>query len=140
MASRTIEPSNPKVRTSPRQLQIDETLKTVRETGLRYPAGRLACVFILCAVRPLVAARFVPEKIEAGQLYQVVADWLYIIACSKSLLHHNTSMPSIQADVVHIVTDKRDTPDPPRDYLMKRIVKRDRGECYTSIPSATTVV
>jgi hypothetical protein len=66
--------------------EIDAVLTRVRDAGLRYPANRLLHRFIIDAKTPEAAAEYVKRRMDAGEVYPMVSDWVHIIESSEYLV------------------------------------------------------
>jgi hypothetical protein len=63
---------------------VENTINDIRGAGLRYPAFPLLCCFIEQAKKPQVAAAYAKKRMDAGELYLMVSDWVYIVECRQS--------------------------------------------------------
>lgn len=65
--------------------QVQSTLALINAAKLPHPQGPLLASFILEALNPAVAAQYVSDRFDAGNVSDVVADWRYIVESSESV-------------------------------------------------------
>ncbi|KAH6856237.1 kinase-like domain-containing protein [Chaetomium sp. MPI-CAGE-AT-0009] len=63
----------------PNREEVEQTLSVIEELGLPHPSGPLLSFFVTKALHPVLAARYVNERLSAGGARSLVADWIYIV-------------------------------------------------------------
>ncbi|KAH8697254.1 hypothetical protein BGW36DRAFT_378322 [Talaromyces proteolyticus] len=60
---------------------VEEALSLIESVGLPHPQGPLLASFVTEAVSPSQAARYVSDRLFAGESSSIVSDWTYLIEC-----------------------------------------------------------
>lgn len=73
---------------------VQRTLSLIETIKLPHPSGRLLSSFVTEAVDPALAARYVRDRLSAGDAHSTVSDWTYIVESSMYVpsskpLHHS---------------------------------------------------
>lgn len=63
--------------------EVQNTLSLIESAGLPYPSGPLLKSFVTEALNPVVAARFVHERLLLGEGSLLARDWSYIVESCK---------------------------------------------------------
>ena len=68
----------------------------IEKAALAHPAGSLLESFVTDALNPVLAARYVKERLLIGEASSLVADWSYIVESSEPTAffiqsHHSDS-------------------------------------------------
>ncbi|KAK4150826.1 kinase-like domain-containing protein [Chaetomidium leptoderma] len=92
----------------PNRQEVDGTLPLIATLDLPHPSGALLSSFVTDALHPLVAARYVSDRLSAGEARSLVSDWIYI---------------------VESVTANGRPPSPPDADTQKAIMRRDGNKC-----------
>ena len=69
----------------PNREQVDRTLSLIAALDLPHPSGVLLESFVTEALHPAVAARYVNDRLPAGDARSLVSDWIYIVESGKPL-------------------------------------------------------
>ncbi|KAI2603351.1 kinase-like domain-containing protein [Hypoxylon fragiforme] len=96
--------------------EVKSTLSLIEDTRLPHPSGPLLKSYVQEALNPLLAARYVKNRLEFGEGSSLVADWYYII---ESITQNGCPPP--QPDT----TEQQD------------IIKRDGGKCCVTGKAGT---
>ena len=59
--------------------EIGKTLSRIDGLDLPHPSSALLSAFVSEALQPVVAARYVNNRLSAGEASSLVSDWIYII-------------------------------------------------------------
>jgi hypothetical protein len=72
----------------PNREEVDRTLSLIESLDLPHPSGALLSAFVREALHPVLAARYVNDRLSVGDACSLVSDWIYIVDSgeSKSLI------------------------------------------------------
>lgn len=80
----------------PNREQVDRTLSLIAALDLPHPSGALLESFVTEALHPVVAARYVKDRLSAGDARSLVSDWIYIVESGKPL---RSSVAELEPDI-----------------------------------------
>ncbi|KAL2190560.1 hypothetical protein L209DRAFT_724385 [Thermothelomyces heterothallicus CBS 203.75] len=63
----------------PNREEVNRALSLIAELDLPHPSGALLASFVNGALHPVEAARYVNDKVTAGDVQSLVSDWIYIV-------------------------------------------------------------
>ncbi|CAJ2507751.1 Uu.00g089370.m01.CDS01 [Anthostomella pinea] len=90
---------------------LRDTLSLIEETRLPHPLGPLLSSFVTEAMNPPLAARYISDRLLAGEGTSVASEWLYIL---ESVTQNGCSPPA------------------PDTATRQAIMRRDGGKCCIS--------
>lgn len=64
--------------------EVRSILSVIENIRLPHPSGPLLSSFVTEALNPVLAARYVKERLSAEEAPSLVSDWTYIVECSKA--------------------------------------------------------
>jgi hypothetical protein len=69
---------------NPNREQADETLSRIAALDLPHPSVALLSFFVSEALHSVVAARYVNDRLSAGEARSLVSDWIFSVESGES--------------------------------------------------------
>lgn len=64
--------------------EVAGTLSLIEGLKLPHPSGELLSCFVTDALNPLMAARYVKNRVTAGEALALVSNWTFIVEASMA--------------------------------------------------------
>jgi hypothetical protein len=68
----------------PERDEVSNTLSRLAALALPHPSVALLSSFVTEALHPVVAARYVNDRLLAGEARSLVSDWIFIVESGES--------------------------------------------------------
>lgn len=107
--------------------EVQSILSLIESTKLPHPSDLLLRSYVREALNPLLAARYVKDRLQLGEASSLVDDWIYIIESGK--LRISPFCCSYNPYLTTKVTQNGCPPPQPDATEQQDIIKRDRGKC-----------
>ena len=69
----------------PDREEVQRALSLIEDLDLPHPTGPLISLFVTEALHPVLAARYVINRLSTGKARSLVADWIYIVESGEHL-------------------------------------------------------
>jgi hypothetical protein len=66
--------------------EVDQALSLIETIDLPHPSGELLSSFVKQALHPVLAARYVSDRLSAGEARSLASNWIYIVQSSEFLI------------------------------------------------------
>jgi hypothetical protein len=110
----------------PNREEVDKTLSLIESLDLPHPSGALLSSFVREALHPVLAARYVNDRLLVGDACSLVSDWIYIVDSGEPKSLSSTARISQTSWLMSPSNHRRPPPvatkyqDPARNHQPRR--------------------